>query len=210
MISRIDDLRLADSLRADQLRDAVRGRTIGRQIIVLRETRSTNDFLAQMAGPSLAEGMVVFAERQTAGRGQHGRRWESAAGKGLWFSIFLLPDLALAESARLTGWLTSIISATIQEQFAIGCTVKLPNDLYIDGKKIAGVLVEMRARPGGGYNTIAGIGINVNQAVLDFPGELRNFAGSLAMALGADVDRQRLAVVLLKNLDATYQEFFPR
>lgn len=188
----------------------MRGHTIGREILVLRETRSTNDFIAQMTRPNLEEGVVVFAESQTSGRGQYGRRWESAPGKGLWFSIFLRPNLALAESPRLTDWLTRTIAATIRELSAIACVVKPPNDLYFEGQKIAGVLVEMRAKTGGGYDTIAGIGINVNQDALDFPERLRASAGSLAMALGKEIDRQALAVALLKGLDATYLEFFPR
>ena len=181
---------------------------IGRQIIVLRETSSTNDFVFQMAAPSVPEGLVVFAEHQTAGRGQRNNRWESAPGKGLWFSILLRPEIPVAESARLTSWAAETISQTIKEQFALRTTIKLPNDVYIKEGKVAGVLVEMRVIKGGGYVAILGIGVNVNQTAGEFSEEVRSRAISLAMAVGSQVDRRNFAVSLLRDLDRSYREQF--
>jgi BirA family biotin operon repressor/biotin-[acetyl-CoA-carboxylase] ligase len=181
---------------------------IGRQIIVLRETSSTNDFVFQMAVPSISEGLVVFAEHQTAGRGQRNNRWESAPGKGLWFSILLRPELPVAESARLTSWAAETISQTILERLALRATIKLPNDIFIEEQKVAGVLVEMRVIEGGGYVAIIGIGVNVNQTSAEFSEEVRSRAISLSMATGGEVDRGNFAVSLLRNLDQTYREQF--
>src|SRR5215471_7635421 len=85
---------------------------VGRQIIVLDQTSSTNDAILKIASPSFKEGLVLFAEHQTAGRGQRRNRWESAAGKGLWFSILLRPRIELSESPRLTAWAAKSISNT--------------------------------------------------------------------------------------------------
>ena len=96
----------------------------------------------------------------------------------------------------------------IRNEFFLKTTIKLPNDVQIDGRKVAGVLVEMRAQEKAPHLAIAGIGINVNQSLEDFPKKLRARAISLAMALDRQVDRQKLAIALLRNLDRSYRERF--
>jgi BirA family biotin operon repressor/biotin-[acetyl-CoA-carboxylase] ligase len=86
--------------------------------------------------------------------------------------------------------------------------IKPPNDVFVAGKKIAGVLVEMRAQENAPHLAIVGIGINTNHQPEDFSQELRSRAGSLALALDRQVDRQRFAIALLRNLDRTYVETF--
>ncbi len=190
-----------DRLIATELRAGLAGCRIGNEIIVLEETASTNDVAWEAMERGAAAGFVVFAERQTKGRGQYGRRWESAPCQGLWFSVLLRPAMTLRESPRLTSLLAEVVSATIAEETGCTPTIKPPNDIYIAGRKVAGVLVEGRTASDGSYVAVAGIGINVNQAVEDFPEELRGTAGSLAMATGRKIDRSKLAIALLKNLD---------
>jgi len=201
---------MLDGLVAEKLGADLAGAIIGREIIVLEQTGSTNDAILQIANANSNEGLVVFAEHQTAGRGQRGNRWESAAGKGLWFSILLRPRIDLANSPRLTAWAAEAISGAIRKEFSLNPTIKLPNDVQIDGRKVAGVLIEMRAQKKAAHLAIAGIGINVNQSREDFSRELQNSAISLAMALGRQIDRQSFAVALLRNLDRTYRRRFGR
>jgi len=181
---------------------------IGREIIVLEQTGSTNDAILRIATSNSKEGVVLFAEHQTEGRGQRGNRWESAAGKGLWFSILLQPRIDINNSPRLTTWAAEAISDLIQNEFSLKATIELPNDVEIDGRKVAGVLVEMRAQEKAPHLAIAGIGINVNQSLEDFPRELQIRAISLAMALDRQVNRQKFAIALLRNLDRSYRERF--
>jgi BirA family transcriptional regulator, biotin operon repressor / biotin---[acetyl-CoA-carboxylase] ligase len=195
-------------LEAEALRRAVGESTIGREIVVLEETTSTNDAVLQMATPNTREGLVLFAENQTAGRGQRNNRWESAARKGLWFSILLRPMIDISKSARLTAWAAETVAKTIQQELALAATIKLPNDVCVEGKKVAGMLVEMRAQEHAPHFAIAGIGINANQTPEDFSEELRPHAISLAIALNRQVDRQKFAAALLLNLDRTYREIF--
>ena len=197
-------------LDAAQLRAALGLSTIGREIVVLEETSSTNDSVLQRTTPQTAEGLVVFAENQTAGRGQHGRRWESMPEKGLSFSILLRPKIEIGDSAELTRWAAQTVADTIHEQFSLNATVKSPNDVQVDGRKVSGVLVEMRAQSGARHIAIAGIGVNVNHAVADFPEELRASATSIALALDRPVDRAKFAIALLRKLDRTYQMSFGR
>jgi BirA family transcriptional regulator, biotin operon repressor / biotin---[acetyl-CoA-carboxylase] ligase len=197
-----------DRLVAAELQANLSGAIIGRKIIVLEQTGSTNDAILRNATPTPKEGLVLFAEHQTAGRGQRGNRWESAAGKGLWLSILLRPKIDITNSPRLTIWAAEVVSEAIRHEFSLETTIKLPNDIQIDGRKVAGVIVEMRAQEKAPHLAIAGIGINVNQSLKDFPAALQGPAISLAMALGQQVDRQRFAVALLRNLDRTYRESF--
>jgi BirA family biotin operon repressor/biotin-[acetyl-CoA-carboxylase] ligase len=209
-----------DRLIADQLQAALPCSIIGREIIVLEQTGSTNDAILQVASPHrvavpappslIDEGLVLFAEHQTAGRGQRGNRWESTAGKGLWFSILLRPEVQLSDSGGLTIWAIEAISDVILIEFGLEPAIKLPNDVQLNGHKVAGVLVEMRAQNKAPHLAVVGIGINVNQCHDDFPAELQDRAISLAMALGRQVDRQNFAVALLRNLDLTYRENFSK
>jgi len=197
-----------DRLIAGELQAHFACATIGRQIIVLEQTASTNDAILQVATANSDAGLVLFAEHQTAGRGRRGNRWESAAGKGLWFSILLRPGIQVNDSGRLTIWAMESICDVIRTEFALEPAIKLPNDVLLCGRKVAGVLVEMRAQQKAPHLAIMGIGINVNHSVEDFPPELQNRAISLAMALHRPVDRQQLAVAILRNLNRTYREKF--
>jgi BirA family transcriptional regulator, biotin operon repressor / biotin---[acetyl-CoA-carboxylase] ligase len=199
---------MLDRFVADEMRAALGNTAIGREIIVLDQTGSTNDAILQIATPDSEEGLVLFAEHQMAGRGQRGNRWESAAAKGLWFSILLRPGIEINRSPLLTSWAAETISGTIENEFSLKTTIKLPNDVQIDGRKVAGVLVEMRAHKKAPHSAIVGMGINVNQALEDFPKELQSRAISLAIALGRQVDRQNFAIALLRNLDRSYRERF--
>jgi BirA family biotin operon repressor/biotin-[acetyl-CoA-carboxylase] ligase len=219
-----------DRLIADQLKAELPSAIIGGEIIVLEQTGSTNDAILQIAfrqgaavsslpaiasakeglPPVVDEGLVLFAEHQTAGRGQRGNRWESTAGKGLWFSILLRPEIQLSDSGRLTIWAMEAISDVIRVEFGLEPAIKLPNDVRLYGRKVAGVLVEMRAQDKTRHLAVVGIGVNVNQCRDDFPAELQNRAISLAMALGRQVDSQNFAVAVLRNLDLTYRAKFSK
>ena len=198
------------ALSADKLRADVDSAIIGREIIVLNETTSTNDSVLERTSPSTPEGLVVFAERQTAGRGQRNNTWESAPGKGLWLSILLRPKIDIGDSPRLAEWAARSVADTISKAFPLSASVKLPNDVIVSEKKIAGVLVEMRAQKNAPHIAIVGIGVNVNHRPEDFSEELRARAISLAIALDREVDRHQFAVALLKNLDRSYADAVPR
>jgi BirA family biotin operon repressor/biotin-[acetyl-CoA-carboxylase] ligase len=198
----------SDRLIADELQTHSARATIGRQIIVLEQTSSTNDAILEVATANSNQGLVLFAEHQTAGRGQRGNRWESAAGKGLWFSILLRPGIQIAESGRLTIWAIEAVSDIIRTEFSLEPAIKLPNDVRLSGRKVAGVLVEMRAQEKAPHLAVVGIGINVNQSLEDFPPELQSRAISLAMALGRPIDRRQLGAAVLRYLDRTYRERF--
>jgi BirA family biotin operon repressor/biotin-[acetyl-CoA-carboxylase] ligase len=194
---------VSDRLIATELRAGLAGCRMGSELVVVDETESTNDLAWEALARGAGEGFAVFAERQRKGRGQYGRRWESAPYQGLWLSVLLKPALTLAESPSLTAKLAEIVANAIAAETGCVPVIKPPNDVYLSGRKVAGVLVEGRTASDGSYVAVAGIGINVNQTIDDFPEELRVSAGSLAMVTGKRISRTRLAIALLKRLAAS-------
>jgi len=205
----MSEVERSDRLAADELRAILGEGQMGNQLVVVEEVRSTNDIAWEAAERGTPEGFVVFAERQTAGRGRYGRRWETTPYLGLWFSVLLRPRITLNESPGLTSLLAGVIAATIIEEIGCATSIKAPNDIYVDGRKVAGVLVEGRMASDGGYVAVGGMGVNVNQTLEDFPVELRKTAGSLRMATGRQIQRAPLAVALLRKLEKDYRTFTP-
>src|ERR1700722_3489508 len=166
---------------------------VGRDIHVFQETTSTNDVIEKLARDGVREGVVVFAESQTRGRGRLGRKWVSPARKGLWFSILLRPNLRPQETTQLTVASATALRRAIVSQTKLRPEIKWPNDILIGGKKVAGILTEMSAEPDRVRHVIPGIGIDVNQDASEFPTDLRKIATSLKIEAGEAIDRPALA-----------------
>ncbi|HOY57086.1 MAG TPA: biotin--[acetyl-CoA-carboxylase] ligase [Verrucomicrobiota bacterium] len=194
-----------DVLHADDLLSRLgKTRVIGRDIRVFRETTSTNDIIEKLARDGVREGVVVFAESQTKGRGRLGRRWVSPRGAGLWFSILLRPVLRPQEATQLTIMAATALARAIREQTDFTPEVKWPNDILVGGRKVAGILTELTAELDRVRHVVLGIGLDVNQAAGDFPPDLRRIATSLRAEAGRIFDRAELAVTVLRALDRDY------
>jgi BirA family transcriptional regulator, biotin operon repressor / biotin---[acetyl-CoA-carboxylase] ligase len=195
------DALIADDLIA-RLHIAGPRQIIGRDIRVFEETTSTNDVVEKLARDGVKEGVVVFAESQTKGRGRLGRKWSSPTHKGLWFSILLRPKLSPQETTQLTVASATALRRAIKKTTGISADIKWPNDLLIGGKKVVGILTEMSAEVDCVRHVILGIGVDVNQT--EFPPELRAIATSLQAAAGVEISRAELAVEILRELDFDY------
>ena len=194
-----------DRLMADDMMSRLgKLNVIGREITVLERTTSTNDEIEKAAMNGRDEGLVVFAESQTLGRGRMGRRWSSPAGKGLWFSFLLRPKLAPGECTQLTAATATALVRAIRVTTNITPEIKWPNDLMIRGKKIGGILTEMSAELDSVRFVIVGIGINVNQTASEFPTEIQSISTSLKLATGGNISRTDLAITILRELDQDY------
>jgi BirA family biotin operon repressor/biotin-[acetyl-CoA-carboxylase] ligase len=159
----------------------------------------------KFARDGVAEGVVVFAETQSQGRGRLGRKWVSQAGKGLWFSVLLRPELPLQEATRLTVASGTAVRRAIEAQTGLEAEVKWPNDILIGDRKVAGILTELGAELDRVKHVVLGIGLDVNLAASDFPAEVRKLATSLAIESGRAISRADLAVALLRELDLDYE-----
>jgi BirA family biotin operon repressor/biotin-[acetyl-CoA-carboxylase] ligase len=149
--------------------------------------------------------LVVFAESQTRGRGRRGRAWVSPRGKGLWFSVLLRPTLPTSAASRITVAASVAVARAIRQNCGLDARIKWPNDVMVNGKKLAGILTELRAEADEILLAILGIGIDVNCQREDFPGELGDIATSLELETGSAQDRVALAAQVLIALDECYQ-----
>ena len=194
-----------DALIADDLLARL-GKTkiIGRDIRVFEQTTSTNDVIEKLARDGVKEGVVVFAESQTKGRGRLGRKWISPAHKGLWFSILLRPDLRPQEATQLTVASATALRRAIESETGLKPEIKWPNDILIGGKKAAGILTELNAELDKVRYVILGIGMDVNLDAGEFPADLKKTATSLKIETGETVSRAELAVAILRELDFDY------
>ena len=190
-----------DRLVADDLTARLGSCALIREILVFAETDSTNDLATQLGRQGTPGGLAIFAEHQTAGRGRFGRRWASASHRGLWFSLLLRPAFPQAEWARLTTWAAVSVAAAIEASIGAKAAIKWPNDVFLGGKKVAGILAESGSDVTGQPFAVVGIGVNVNHEPDDFPAELRVTAGSLRETTGELLDRTALAAAILRALD---------
>lgn len=194
-----------DVLHADDLIASLgKTKVVGRDIRVFEQTTSTNDVVEKLARDGVKEGVVVFAESQTKGRGRLGRVWTSPVRKGLWFSILLRPDLRPQETTQLTIAAATAIWRAIHAETGISAEIKWPNDILIRGRKVVGILTELSAEVDRVKHVTLGIGVDVNLTASEMPAELRKIATSLRIESGKAVSRAELATAILRELDRDY------
>ena len=180
---------------------------MGRQITCFSEAGSTNSEAFRLAESGAPEGTVVLADRQTAGKGRMGRRWESPPAVNLYCSIVLRPGLPPYEAPQLTFLSAVAVARTIKVITGLQPAIKWPNDLLINGCKVAGLLNEMQAETDRVGFVILGIGVNLNMRFEQFPDDLRSPATSLLLASGRPVSRLQFVARLLHELEQEYQRF---
>ncbi len=191
-----------DRLIAADLASRLNDTSFIRELVVFEETDSTNDLALQRGRQGAAGGLAIFAEEQLAGRGRFGRRWESASHRGLWFTLLLRPELPLAQWSRLTTWAAAGVAAAVESATGLPAAIKWPNDVFLGGRKVAGILSESGTDTEGRPFAVVGIGVNANHDLSDFPPELADLASSLRLATGRLCDRAALAVAILDSLGA--------
>jgi BirA family biotin operon repressor/biotin-[acetyl-CoA-carboxylase] ligase len=175
-------------------------RHVGRRVYVYASVSSTNDLAAELARDPENAGVVVLAEHQSAGRGQYGRMWNSRPGCSLLASVLLFPPADLNRPVILTAWAAVAVSKAIRRLTGLETSIKWPNDLLIQRKKVCGILIEQQR------GTVVGIGLNLNQSVDDFSAAGLPDAGSLAIAAGSPIDLPAAAQVLFQQLDTEYEQ----
>jgi BirA family biotin operon repressor/biotin-[acetyl-CoA-carboxylase] ligase len=194
-------------LTPERIQVRLRSKVIGRPLEVVGEVGSTNDRVMAAGREGAPEGLAVIADRQTAGRGRLGRPWASPAGVGLYTSILLRPNL-LASQVSLLSLVTGLAVAEAIESVAGAVPLlKWPNDLLVDGRKVAGILTETASIESRVSYVGVGIGINVRHEAQDLAEELRVSATSLRLATGRAISRGELAAEIYNRLDWWYREF---
>ncbi|MCL4456400.1 MAG: biotin--[acetyl-CoA-carboxylase] ligase [Nitrospirae bacterium] len=199
----------------EEIKSALSGHTsvVGKKIIFLETVNSTNTHAMELAGKGCEEGSVVIADAQTGGKGRLGRKWLSPAGKNIYMSIVLKPQLSPRDATILTLMSAVSCATAVKKCSSIPVTIKWPNDLMVSGKKLGGILTEIKADMDRISHAVIGIGINVNIDPTDMPAEIGSFATSLKIEQksgsaevwnGYDFPRTLVAIEIIKELDRWY------
>ncbi len=171
---------------------------LGRRVLHFERLESTNTYALGLAADPANDGLVILADEQTAGRGQHGRSWSCPGGSGVLMSLLLFPPPPLRRPAILTAWAAVAVCELIRKATGLQAKIKWPNDVLVQGRKVCGILIE---QSGG---TVVGIGLNVNQPAEYFAAAGLTQGTSLAALTGAERSCEGVARMLIGELDAEY------
>jgi BirA family biotin operon repressor/biotin-[acetyl-CoA-carboxylase] ligase len=196
-----------EDLDAARVQALLTTRWCGRSLRIVEQTASTNDDARAASLGDAPHGHVIVADHQTQGRGSRGRTWSSPAGTDLYLSVVLRADAALVSVAPLTLAVGVAVAEAIGARLptAARVEVKWPNDVLVDGRKIAGILVECSSLGERALPLVVGIGINVNR--LAFPPDLDFPATSVALAAGVPLERAVLLAELLGRIELWVERF---
>jgi BirA family biotin operon repressor/biotin-[acetyl-CoA-carboxylase] ligase len=191
---------IPDRLGALEIGPLLNTQELGQTLHCSAELPSTNDRARELADAGAAHGEVVVAESQTSGRGRRGRTWASPAGRNLYLSVILRPNLPPQRAPEIT-LVASVAACDACRKAGVEAGIKWPNDLLVGGRKVAGILTELSAEPDLVHWVVLGIGVNLNSGPGDFPAELRGLATSLSIERGQPVPRALFAAALLSELE---------
>jgi len=189
-----------DKLLAFEIQAGLDTKVIGKKVIVMDTVTSTMDEAFRLGMENCPEGTVVCAEAQSKGRGRLGRAWISPKGKGLYFSFVLRPHLPLNQLAQLTLMSAVALCEAIEGSSELKPLIKWPNDILLEGRKLAGILTELRAESDQVNFVVVGIGLNINTSVH----QLVTGAGSLKIAAGHSFNRALVFQAILRSLEKWY------
>lgn len=178
---------------------------IGQQVHYQKSVTSTQEVAHKLAIDEVREGTLVVADEQAGGRGRLGRPWYSPIGTGVSMSLILKPKIPPHQAPQLTLLTAVAVIRGIEKETGLRCDIKWPNDILLNGKKLVGILTEMKADLDQIQSVIIGIGINVNQ--VSFPEELKEIATSLRLKKGEEINRANLIKRILENFEELYEIF---
>jgi BirA family biotin operon repressor/biotin-[acetyl-CoA-carboxylase] ligase len=192
---------MSSQLDLDQLQSLLRTQFVGRSVTYEQSVTSTMDLARHEVETGAPEGAVVIAEEQTSGRGRLGRSWTSPAGVNLYFTVVLRPSM---EQLRYLSVIAPLaVCQAIEEATGLQPRIKWPNDVSINDKKVAGILIESEITDGTVLFALVGPGINVNLDVAAHE-EIRAIATSLRAELERDASREEVLAATLNHLESLY------
>ena len=189
----------------ERLTSVLETKWIGRKILWYTETGSTNDEIKKLAEDGAEEGLLVLSEHQTNGKGRRGRVWVTPAGSAVAMSLLLRPDIAPQYASMITLVMGLAAAEGIEKYTGLNVQIKWPNDIVISGKKISGILTEMKMKGTQIDYVVVGAGINTGND--DFPEELQNTAASLHQLAGREISRPELIAACMERFEYYYEQF---
>lgn len=203
--------KISDLLLPAEITEGLDTKIFGKEnIVYLNEIDSTNIKAKELAVMGAPEGTVVIAEKQTKGRGRRGRSWFSPSGDGIYASLILRPAMSPIELPRITLMTAVAVSEALLSLTQLKIRIKWPNDILVNGKKIAGILTEISTEMDEVDYIIVGLGLNVNTPYESFPEEIRDEASSISMEMGRHFPRAPIVREYLRWYEKYYEMFKKR
>ncbi len=194
-----------DRLIPSEIKWKLKTKVFGKEIISYRKVDSTNDAAYELAEKGLKEGTVILAEEQGSGKGRHGRVWLSPPKGGIYMSCILRPIMTPNEIPRITLLAAVAAAKSIRKSTGLSAMIKWPNDILIDGKKVCGILTEMKAEQDSVDFIILGMGINVTTPAKNLPRGASSLKEELCHAgNAAELSRVDIVRKVLEALEAEY------
>jgi BirA family biotin operon repressor/biotin-[acetyl-CoA-carboxylase] ligase len=199
--------RIPDVVLPQLLRPRLRSNRLGKTFYHFYSVDSTNAFALRLLahGRSVPDGTLILAESQTAGRGRMGRTWYSEPAAGLYFSLVLHPDISPGFAPLFTLGCAVALHRAVESQTGLKADIKWPNDLLVEGKKVAGILAEIQADLDRIHVLVIGVGLNVNHFAL--PEELAERATSLRLVSGHSQSRLEILLEFLEQFEGLIERF---
>lgn len=194
-----------DKLTEVELHPILKTDKIGKTIYHFDNINSTNIKAKELAKNNAPDGSIIIAEEQTLGSGRFNRKWLSTKG-GIWFSLLLKPSVPPSEAPKITQIAGAAVYKTL-ESLNISSTIKWPNDILVNNKKVCGILAEMKCDMETVHYLILGIGINVNLDKSDFDISIKDTATSLKIEYGKSFSKKHLLADFLFNFENLYNNF---
>ena len=194
------------SLNAESLRKQLAGKMIGHRLLYYDEIGSTNDEAFRLGEEGAPEGTVLLAESQSSGKGRMQRIWYSPPGANIYTSMILRPPVGTIRVTQIPIAAGVAAAETINDFCPGRAWIKWPNDVLIGGKKVCGILAQIKMSGQAVDFIVVGIGINVNLDREQFPQDIQEIATSLAMEAGREISRPELIFRLYENMAKWYRE----
>lgn len=194
-----------DILSKGEIESRMETEVMGRRVVYFDEIDSTNIYAKKAAEEPNAEGVLIVADMQIAGKGRRGRTWDSQVGTGIWMTLILKPDVPPENASMVTIIAGLGVASAINKELGLESLIKWPNDIVVHGKKVCGILAEMSTEMDYINHIVVGIGINANTE--EFPEEIKEKATSLAIEKGNKIVRAELIACIMKEFEKYYQVF---
>lgn len=190
-----------DVLVPEEIKSFNRAQQIGQAIRYVDSTVSTQHMAHEWAQEGARHGSLVIADEQTGGKGRLGRMWYSPPGSGIWMSFILKPHLPLTHTPHLTLIFSVAVARALRKETAADVTIKWPNDIFVEGRKVCGILTEVRAEADRIHYAVAGVGINVHFHSEDLPQTIRTSAISLSEIVEKPLHRAQIVAACCGEIE---------
>lgn len=194
-----------DLLSKYELESRMETSLLGKEVLYKESTDSTNADIRKKAEDGAGEGLLIVADMQSAGKGRRGRVWQSPKGTNLYFSMLLRPKFTPDKASMITLVAAYSVATVIREVTGLSASIKWPNDIVVNKKKVCGILTEMSIERDYIHHVVVGIGVNVNSDF--FPDEISDMATSLKKESGVVISRAELLCRILSQFEKDYETF---